>query len=144
MSGHVFATCGGGDRGWYSCADRFDADDFEVFDTIYRILTDTVRSVKVVEIRTWDCSGPEFLYKDIKDKEAERYGEEYHQKLCFGTEEEAKEFFKEFVFINREKVSRKQVLAKYRGIIDTILAGEMTPKNRRLLESHKAKFATLS
>jgi len=138
MAGHVFGTYMNFDGETGNCADRFSSTDFEVFDTIYTVLTDTIINLKIDSIRTWDCQGPEFLYKS-KDN-----SEEHHEQLCFDTKEETEKFFKEFVFINRKKVSRQVVLIKYRAIIDTLLAGELTPKNRRQLELHKKKFATLT
>lgn len=136
-SDHVFGTCGNGDGDWKSCADRYSADDLEIFDTIYRILTDKPKKLLIGEIRTWDCEGPDFLYKGVSQSH------EYHEKFCFATEAEAAAFFEKSLFMNRKETTRKAVLEKYIGIMDTILAGEMTPKNRRILETHREKFNKL-
>lgn len=141
MGDHIFGECGSGKGDWHSCADRYSGSDLEVFDTVYKILTGKPFSFKVESIRTWDCQGPDFLYKA---KGVECYGNEHHQHLCFATQLEAEQFVKEFVFVNRKKVSRQTVLIKYRGILETLLIGELTPKQRREIESIKKKFNELT
>jgi hypothetical protein len=136
-SDHVFATWMDFNGKTGNCADRISSNDFETLNTIHKVLSDTPRKITINKIRTWDCEGPDYLYQSKEESH------EYHEKLCFATENEATEFFKEFVFVNRRKYPRKDIINKYLGIIKELLTTDLSPKGRRQLETILRKFDSL-
>ena len=137
-SDYVFATWMDFNGRTGNCADRISPNDFETLTTIYKILSDNPKKIIINNIRTWDCEGLDYLYQS----KAESH--EYHEKFCFATESEAAKFFKEFVFVNRRKYPRKDIINKYLRIIKEVLTTDMSPKNRRQLETFLDKFNNLT